>query len=52
MSIDSRMLFVVRALHCVVESGQDLEAKEVEGLKQIIESVVIDSRNQKSRGIV
>lgn len=39
---DTRLLFVVRALHCLVRSGADLEPEELAGLLRVLESIVID----------
>lgn len=44
---DPRMLLVIKALHCVVETGESLESDEVEGLKLILEAVVIDGRGHE-----
>lgn len=44
---DSRMAFVIKALHTVVEAGEELDTDEVEGLKLILEAVVIDGRAGK-----
>jgi hypothetical protein len=51
MNIDPRLLFLVRALHCVVESGDDLESAEVDGLKRILETVIIDGRDLTKIGV-
>jgi hypothetical protein len=44
MNDDSRLLFVVLALHHLAESDSGMDAAEVDGLKQILESVVVDGR--------
>lgn len=46
MKEDPRLLFVVKALHCVVEADECLDPVEVDGLKRIIESVIIDGRGK------
>ncbi|MEI7815572.1 MAG: hypothetical protein WCI45_00145 [Desulfuromonadales bacterium] len=46
MRTDARMLFIVKALHCVVECGESLDSDEIEGLKVVLESVVIDERGK------
>lgn len=46
MKDDPRLLFTIRALHSIAEAGDDLESQEVEGLKQILEAVVIDGREK------
>ena len=38
------MLFVIRSLHGLVLAGEVMEVEEVEGLKMVLESVVIDGR--------
>lgn len=41
---DPRLLFVIRAVHCLSAAGCGLESEEVEGLKMILESIVVDGR--------
>lgn len=43
---DPRLLFVVRALHCISEQNDGLDPDEVRGLQRIIETVVIDARKE------
>lgn len=46
MKEDLRMLFVIKSLHCVVDAENSLDTEEVDGLKQILESIVIDGRDK------
>ena len=46
MRIDPRMLFAIRSLHGLVIAGEGMEAEEVEGLKMVLESIVIDGRDE------
>lgn len=46
MNEDNRMLFIVNAVHCVVANGEALEPDELYGLKQILESIIIDWRKR------
>ena len=46
MKTDVRMLFIIRAVHCITACGDPLDADEVEGLKMVLESIVIDGRER------
>lgn len=46
MKDDARLLLLVKALHCVVEVGESLDSDELDGVKQILESVIIDGRKK------
>lgn len=46
MKTDPRMLFIIRAVHCITVCGDSLEADEVDGLKMVLESIVIDGREK------
>ncbi len=46
---DKRLLFIVKSLHCVVGAEEDLTSSEVEGLKQIVENVILDERESHAQ---
>ena len=44
--IDPRMLFAIRSLHGLVVAGEGMETEEIVGLKMVLESIVIDWRDE------
>ena len=42
MAVDPRLLVLSKLLFYVVEAGDDLEAVEADGAKQIIDQIIID----------
>lgn len=46
MKTDARLLFIIKAIHCVSECDETLDSDEIKGLQSIIESIVIDGREK------
>ncbi len=43
-SDDPRLLFIMKAIHCITECGEPLDCDETKGLEMILGQVIIDWR--------
>ena len=41
---DPRLLFIIKAVHCIAECGESLDYDEIKGLKLVLEQVIIAKR--------
>ena len=49
MKTDPRILFIIMSLHGLVLAGENLGPDELDGLKLILEAIVIDGREDHAQ---